>query len=69
MAKMVISTSSTPSPIDPQPRRPPCPLNPYAPESLQYHYPTLNYAFRWTHANFSTFHAIQILIVIIKKLM
>jgi hypothetical protein len=30
---------------------------------------TLNCAFRWTHTNFSTFHAIQILIVIVKKLM
>jgi hypothetical protein len=27
------------------------------------------FAFRWTHTNFSTFHAIQILIVIGKKLM
>jgi hypothetical protein len=30
---------------------------------------TLNCAFRWTHTNLSTFHAIQILIVIVKKLM
>jgi hypothetical protein len=31
--------------------------------------PTLNYVNRWTHTNFSTFHAIQILTVIVKKLM
>jgi hypothetical protein len=30
---------------------------------------TLNCSNRWTHTNFSTFHAIQILIVIVKKLM
>ena len=30
---------------------------------------TLNCLNRWTHTNFSTFHAIQILIVILKKLM
>jgi hypothetical protein len=29
----------------------------------------LNYAFRWTYTNFSTFHAIQILNVIVKNLM
>jgi hypothetical protein len=29
---------------------------------------TLNCAFRWIRANFSTFHTIQILIVIVKKL-
>jgi hypothetical protein len=28
---------------------------------------TLNYVYRWTHTNFSTFHAIQILIVIVKN--
>jgi hypothetical protein len=30
---------------------------------------TLNCAFRWTNTNFSIFHAIQVLIVIIKKMM
>jgi hypothetical protein len=30
---------------------------------------TLNCANRWTHTNFSTFHAIQILTVRVKKLM
>ena len=30
---------------------------------------TLNCAFRWTHTNFSTFHTIQILTEIVKKLM
>jgi hypothetical protein len=32
-------------------------------------YCTLNLAFRWTHINFLTFHAIQILIVIVKELL
>jgi hypothetical protein len=32
-------------------------------------YPTLNYVNRWTHTNFSTFHAIQILTMIVKNLM
>jgi hypothetical protein len=30
---------------------------------------TLNCAFRWTNTNFSIFHAIQVLIVIVKKMM
>jgi hypothetical protein len=32
-------------------------------------YATLNLSNRWTHTNFLTFHAIQILIVIVKNLM
>jgi hypothetical protein len=39
------------------------------PRSLTFReHSTLNCANRWTHTNFSTFHAIQILTVIIKKL-
>jgi hypothetical protein len=30
---------------------------------------TLNCAFRWTNTNFSIFHAIQVLIMIVKKMM
>jgi hypothetical protein len=30
---------------------------------------TLNCGFRWTHTNFSIFHAIQVLTMIVKKMM
>jgi hypothetical protein len=41
----------------------------YKVQIMEQTHTTLNCSYRWTHTNFSTFHAIQILTMIVKNLM